>query len=192
MPPVRTDPDKSSTARRKRLAAKIDLPGFPAMAPCPQRVSPGARCVIQKSSARCSSCTKKNITCDGNLSDAEPDSLESQKQKLFRHKAEARSRLTKLAWELLATQKENDRLDRQLEKVHRRQEEMVELEARALEALDEITPARTDLVIPEPPKATAIPGDPVALMSDVEFSWDDSEMLALMQGLDDSPGPGHG
>ena len=170
MPPVRTDPDKSSTAHRKCLAAKIDLLGFPAMAPCPQCVSSGARCVIQKSSVRCSSYTKKNITCDGNFSDVEFDSLESQKQKLFRHKVEARSRLTKLAWELLATQKENDRLDRQLEKVHRRQEEMVELEAQALEALDEITPARTDLVIPKPPKATAIPSDPIALISDVEFS----------------------
>ena len=46
---------------------------------------------------------------------------------------------------------------------------MVELEARALEALDEITPARTDLVVPEPSRLGAIPSDPVALMSNVEF-----------------------
>ena len=94
---------------------------------------------------------------------------------------EARSRLTALAWELVAAQKEHDKLDRQLEKVHRRQEEMVELEARALEALDEITPPRPNLVVVEPPRPQAIPDDPVALMSDIEFSWGDSEMLALMQ-----------
>lgn len=190
MPPVRTDPHTSSTARRKRLAAKIDLLGFPAMAPCPQCVTSGAKCVIQKSSGRCSSCTKKNITCDGNFSDAEFDSLEAQKQKLFDRKMEARSRLTALAWELLATQKEHDKLDRQLERVHRRQEDMVELEARALEALDEITPPRLDLVVPEPPRPQAVSGDPVALMSDADFSWGDPEMLALMQDPGGSPEPG--
>ena len=47
---------------------------------------------------------------------------------------------------------------------------MVELEAQALEALDKITPAWTDLVIPKPPKATTIPSDPIALMLDMEFS----------------------
>ena len=47
---------------------------------------------------------------------------------------------------------------------------MVALKARALEELDSITPHRDNLVIPEPPKVAAIPGDPVALMSDVEFS----------------------
>ena len=181
MPPVRTDPNKSSTARRKRLAAKIDLLSFPAMAPYPQCLASSAKCVIQKSSGRCSSCTKKNITCDSNFSNAEFDSLEAQKRKLFDRKMETRSRLTKLAWELLATQKEQDRLDRQLEKVHRRQEKMVELEARALEALDEITPARLDLVLAESPRPGAIPGDPIALISNVEFSWADSEILALLQ-----------
>ena len=97
MPPVRTDPNKSSTIRRKCLADKIDLLDFPAMAPCPQCVASGAKYVIQKSSTRCSSCTRKNISCDGNFSNAEFDSLEAQKQKLFVQKMETRSRLTKLA-----------------------------------------------------------------------------------------------
>ena len=47
---------------------------------------------------------------------------------------------------------------------------MVALEARALEELDGITPYRTNLIIPEPPKAAAIPGNPVALMLNVRFS----------------------
>ena len=78
--------------------------------------------------------------------------------------------MTRLVYELLAAKKNVDRLDRKLEKVHNRQEEMVALEARALEELDGITPCQTNLVIPKPPKVAAIPGDPVALISDVEFS----------------------
>ena len=62
------------------------------------------------------------------------------------------------------------------------------LEARALEELDGITPCRTDLIIPEPPKAAAISGDPVALMLDVEFSWDDPEILTIMQDPGGIPG----
>ena len=46
----------------------------------------------------------------------------------------------------------------------------MELEARALKALDEITLAQLDLVLLESPRLGAIPGDSVALMSDVEFS----------------------
>ena len=57
---------------------------------------------------------------------------------------------------------------------------MVKLESRALETLDEITPAWTDLVVPEPPKVGAIASDPVALMSDVGFSWDDPEILVMI------------
>ena len=58
---------------------------------------------------------------------------------------------------------------------------MVELEARALKALDEITLARLNLVLPKSPKPGAIPSNPIALMSNIEFSWADSEMLTLLQ-----------
>ena len=47
---------------------------------------------------------------------------------------------------------------------------MIELEARALKALDEIISARLDLVLPESSRLGAIPGDPVALILDMEFS----------------------
>jgi hypothetical protein len=68
-------------------------------------------------------------------------------------------RLRKLAWELLATQKEQEALDKDLEKVHAKQEEMIEEEARFLEELDTFTGME--------------PEGPIALMSDVPFSWDD-------------------
>ena len=44
------------------------------------------------------------------------------------------------------------------------------LKARALEKLDSITSRRTDLIIPEPSKAAAIPDNLIALISSVEFS----------------------
>ena len=47
---------------------------------------------------------------------------------------------------------------------------MVELEARALKALDKITLAWLDLVLAESLRLGAIPGNSIALMSDVEFS----------------------
>ena len=90
------------------------------MALCPQCTSSGAQYVIQKSSSRCSACTRKNIRCDGNFSKVEFDSLEAQKTELLKKKMEARSRLTALAWELLAVQKEHNKLDRRLEKVYGR------------------------------------------------------------------------
>ena len=46
----------------------------------------------------------------------------------------------------------------------------MELEARALKALDKITPAQLDLVLAKSPRPGAIPSNPVALISDVEFS----------------------
>ena len=137
-------------------------------------------CVIQKSLVCCSACIRKNIWCDGVFFEAEFEALESKKTELKWQQLEARSRLTRLVYELLAAEKDVDKLDRKLEKVHDRQEEMVALEARALEELDGITLHRDDLVISEPPKVAAIPGDPVALMLDMEFFWDDPEILAMM------------
>lgn len=189
MPPARSDISSSSTARRKRLADKIEALGSPAMAPCPQCVAGGAVCVIQKSSARCARCLRKNLRCDGVFSDAEFDSLEAQKTELSRKRAEARSRLTNLAWELLAVQKEYDSLDKKLEKVHNCQEDMVAREVRALEELDEITPRRRDLVSPVEAVTNPFAADvPVALMSDVDFSWDDPEVLAMWRDSGGNPG----
>ena len=47
---------------------------------------------------------------------------------------------------------------------------MIELEARALKALDEITLARLDLVFLESSRLGAIPSNSIALILDMEFS----------------------
>jgi hypothetical protein len=140
MPPVRSDTGSSITARRKELASRIDRFGVKAMAPCPQCVASGAVCIIHKCSSRCSACVRKNIRCDGIFSGAEFDSLEAKKEEIFQKKMETRVRLRCLAFEMLAVQKEAEVLDKKFEKIQRRQDDMLALEARALEELDEITP----------------------------------------------------
>jgi len=134
--PVARSSKLSSTERRSRLAARIDRTGTITMSPCPQCVESGAVCIVHKSSVRCSACHRKNVPCGGTFSDAEFDTLEAQRTGLLLKKMEARSKLRSLAWELLALQKEHDSLDRQLDKVQQKQEEMIDQESRALDELD--------------------------------------------------------
>jgi hypothetical protein len=188
MPPVRSDTGSSVTARRKELASRIDRLGVIAMAPCPQCVASGAVCVIHKCSSRCSACVRKNIRCDGMFSAAEFDSLESKKEEIFQKKMETRVRLRRLAFELLAVQKEAEVLDVKLEKIQRKQDDMLALEARALEELDEITPRREELVNPGREKPFAIPGEPIAIMSELDFNIEDPEILAMLNGVGGTPG----
>lgn len=114
------------------------------------------------------------MKCGGTFSDAEFESLEAKKTSLLQKKVEARARLTSLAWELLAVQKEHDVLDQKLDKVRTRQNEMVDQEARAVEELDNATE--------ENPQAQ------LALMSDGLFSWDDLDG-PLLHGFVDTSGP---
>ena len=58
---------------------------------------------------------------------------------------------------------------------------MVELEARALKTLNEITLAQLDLVLSKSSRLGAIFGDSIALILDIEFSWANLEMLTLLQ-----------
>jgi Zn ribbon nucleic-acid-binding protein len=185
MPAGRISKPPSSTDRRKRLAARIEQLGFPAMAPCPQCEESGAVCIIQKNSTRCSSCVRKNVKCGGQFSDAEFDVLESQKNELLLKKMEARKRLTALAWELLAAQKEQDLLDQKLSKIHHRQEQMIEQEARALEELDTFESLDTSV--------------PLAMLSDMDFSlgdellsWDAEVRLSPAEKPSDPSGIGDG
>ena len=100
------------------------------------------------------------MVCGGTFSDAEFDALEAQKNEISVKKMEARARLTALAWELLAVQKESDVLDKKFDKIHRRQELMIEQEARALDELDTFT--------------GGVSSEPLAMLSDLDFSVDPS------------------
>jgi hypothetical protein len=158
------------------------------MAPCPQCVALGAVYVIHKCSSRCSACVRKNIRCNGMFSGAEFDSLEVKKEEIFQKKMEARVRLRRLAFEMLAVQKKAEVLDQKLEKIQRKQDDMLALEARALEELDGITPQRKDLLDPSPEKPFAIPGESVAVMSELDFNVEDPKILAMLLEIDGTPG----
>ena len=126
----------AKTLRRLRLADKIQRLGFLAMARCPQCEKANERCVVMKGRARCSCCERKNIVCGGTFSDAEFEALDSRKTKIAAAKMEARAKLTRLAYEILAAQKEVDKLEAQFAKIHKKQEDMVLREAQALDELD--------------------------------------------------------
>merc|ERR1712098_72602 len=172
MPPVRTA-KLSSTDRRKCLADKIDQTGFPAMAPCPQCVSSGSHCIVRKGASCCLCCLRKNVAYGGTFSDAKFDALENQKTDLLRKKVKARSRLTSLAWGLLSLQKEHDSLDKKLDRIHNRQEKMIEEEARALEELDTFT------------------GDPepLAVISSLDFNLGSELSSWILAGVEEPQPP---
>ena len=124
--------------------------------------------MVRKGYKSCSSCLKKNMSCGGTFSEAEFQRLEVQKQKLQRQHREERERLASLARQLLASQEAQQNLEAKLERVTARQSEMVDQEARMLGELDDFT------------AGPSVPESPVALLSAVDFSWDDPELLALM------------
>jgi hypothetical protein len=96
MPLVRPS-DTSTADRRRRLADKIEVLGFRAMAPCPQCVKARSVCVVKKGGGKCSCCVRKNVKCGGNFFDAEFDTLEAKRTILLKKKVDARARLTALA-----------------------------------------------------------------------------------------------
>ena len=159
--------------QRKRLADKIDLLGFPTMAPCPQCIRSNSVCVVRQGYSRCSCCTRKNISCGGTFSDAEFNSLEHRKSELKRKSEEVRGRLTglahqvtALAQQILSEQRLHSSIERQLESITAKQSEMVDREARLLGELSE-----------EPG------GVQLALMSP-DFSLDDPSWTAFLSGLE--------
>ena len=81
---------------------------------------------MKKNSKKCSCYIRKNITCGGTFSDAKFDELEAAKTEVLREKVEARARLTALAYEFLVVTKEQEALDKRLDKIYNRQEEIVD------------------------------------------------------------------
>ena len=71
-----------STLQRHNQAQKILKHGRETMAPCSNCRRVGALCVMLKGQARCSCCTRKNMSCDGQYSEEEYMSLEDRKRQL--------------------------------------------------------------------------------------------------------------
>lgn len=82
----------SSTARRKALAAAIELEGILTMVACSNCVRSGDFCYFLKErSQKCSCCIRKNAECDGSFSLAELRRVGEQK-KVLKSKSRAKRR----------------------------------------------------------------------------------------------------
>lgn len=102
------------------------------MAPCPQCVKAHKICIVKEGYSRCALCVRKNIICGGTFSDAEFDSLENQKKELRRKNETLRNELAALARRIIAAQQEQVKVESRLEKITKKQSDMVDREARLL------------------------------------------------------------
>lgn len=162
----------------KRLGENICTTGVEAMAPCPQCQSAGTLCIIRKGNKRCGPCTKKNMTCDGNFSQSVFENLETKKQELRQMSRDGRKLMRVFAKQLLLQEKRQAEIEKRLEEINRRQDAMLDREARALGELDEAAAG------PEPESQ-------VMTFEDDFFLFDDPSRLST--GLDaffQAPVPG--
>jgi hypothetical protein len=71
-----------SPARRSTLAAKIKRLGATAMVLCTPCARARTLYVFSRDSFKCSKCTRKGVSCDGNFSEADFDKLLEEKDRL--------------------------------------------------------------------------------------------------------------
>jgi len=173
---------RSSTSRRHIAVAKIEKLGRQLfeMGRCTPCQNSDSFCWVLEGRSKCSSCLKKGVgNCDGNFSEAEFDALERKKQEIKEKAAEQRAEIGRLAAEaasayaavaaataaLAKAQQEESRLELQAGKYAEAQSRMLRQELDALEALEEASPT----------------GPPVAVLSDVDFLWDDSAVMEFLR-----------
>jgi hypothetical protein len=71
-----------SPTRRSTLAAKIKRLGAIAMVLCTLCAWARILCVFSGDLSKCSECTRKGVSCDGNFSEADFDKLSEEKDRL--------------------------------------------------------------------------------------------------------------
>jgi hypothetical protein len=81
MPACRVQKIPSPT-RRSTLAAKIKRLGATAMVSCTPCARARTLYVFSGVSSKCSECTRKGVSCDGNFSEANFDKLSKEKDRL--------------------------------------------------------------------------------------------------------------
>lgn len=138
----------SSSVRRHRVASKIeDLGVLSLMAPCSRCERLGLLCFVHGSHAKCSECTKANVSCDGTFSEAEWEQIQDEKRKLKEElrkvrfvKAEAIRRMAeevKRGTEMIMeSEAKTSSLEGALDGLSRREDLMVSREVTNLEAMD--------------------------------------------------------
>jgi hypothetical protein len=76
------------------------------------------------------------MTCGGNFSQTTFDSLERKKQELKERSLAGRKMMRVFAKQLLAQQAEQEKIERKLEEISRRQDQMLDRESQALGEMD--------------------------------------------------------
>lgn len=155
----------SRPQRYKILGDAICKTGVEAMSPCPQCRRSGAVCFVKKGYKKCGPCTSKNVPCDGTFSKSSFDTLEKKKLEL-QEKSRAGRRLMKVFMrQLMAQEKEVADIEQRLEVIRKRQDVMVDREARALGELDEMADSSE-------------PDQEVMALEDDFFLFDDPDFLS--------------
>jgi len=166
----------TSTQRRYRTAANIELAGREAMAPCTNCQRNGDLCLMMAGVATCGPCTRKNRRgCDGQFSQGEFDNLEVQKQKIKREAAEQRAEISRKARELIAAEQRLSQLESRLEGLTRQQSDMVRREVLALESISEM-----EGYSEEPSSSAGRPANELLAFDDVQ--WDALLAAGTSQG----------
>ena len=138
----RTSTCRRSTAYRKIISIGVTLSDMGSCSACQRAHTP---CVVLKGYSKCARCTKVNAKrCDGNFSELEFDTLERQKSVLRAQAAEKRAEVGRLAaaaaaayTALAEAQKEEVRIQSELDNHTASQSRMLQQELEALDALDE-------------------------------------------------------
>lgn len=94
--------------------------------------------MIRRGYKKCGPCTKKGMTCGGNFSQATFDRLESKKQELRQQAKQGRKLMVTFARQLLLQEERVAAMEAKLERLTRRQDALLDHEARALGEMDEM------------------------------------------------------
>ena len=119
MPPQRTKRSSNSTVRRRELAQRLSEV---AMRPCNNCRRLGKTCLVGVESDRCAECVAQARKCDLAPSPGEWDRIEKERKRVFAQVSETMAKAS--------------RLQKQLESLEKRKQELVERELRNIEELE--------------------------------------------------------
>jgi len=129
---------RSEVERYRRLGDNIIATGIKAMEACAQCVKAKETCFVKRGYKKCGRCTKKGMTCSGNFSQANFEKMEVQKKELQHQVRQGRKLMKLFSRQLLMQQDQVSRLEQRLEQLNRRQDALLDHEARALGVMDEL------------------------------------------------------
>ena len=179
----------SESERYRRLGENIDRTGVVAMEACRQCAKAQATCVVKKGYKNCGRCTKKGMKCSGNFSQANFDKMEAKKLELRKEAEQARKIMRVFARQLLLQEKKAADIESRLQQLERRQDALLDQEARALGVLEDaaavagdaeemVFDVRDPFIRQDDPSSLEFPGELPSPEDDVAgWDWNDASLL---------------